>query len=179
MLLAHPGIEVNKPDIGGFTPLCLAVAYNMPECVRLLLAAPGIDVNACGDNGTHPLWQAAMCGNLACMQQLLAAPALDAQLANTNGVTPLSAAAAGGHPECVRVLLPYYTPVDVWTAMYLAIIKNQTSCMEVLFSAPGVDVRWVDKQGRTLLDRAALCESPEPLRKLQELLGRDSNHSDI
>jgi len=45
LLLSTPGIDVNKVDNDGQTPLWLAAYNGQPETVQALLAAPGIDVN--------------------------------------------------------------------------------------------------------------------------------------
>ena len=72
LLLAAPGINVNKEDEHGITPLYWAVIYGRSECVKLLLAAPGIDVNKATPFGT-PLSSAAREGHTECVKLLEAA----------------------------------------------------------------------------------------------------------
>ena len=69
LLLAAPGIDVNKADKNkkyGWTPLIWAVVKGHVECVRLLLAAPGIDVNKADNNGVTPLKVAEIWGKSEC-----------------------------------------------------------------------------------------------------------------
>jgi ankyrin repeat protein len=49
-LLVHPGVEVNRADKDGCTPLYAAANNGHAECVRALLASPGIEVNR-AENG--------------------------------------------------------------------------------------------------------------------------------
>ncbi len=70
LLLAAPGIDVNKPDDDGETPLYRAAENGHTECVKLLLAAPGIDVNK-----DRPLYWAAKFGHMEIVKLLEAAGA--------------------------------------------------------------------------------------------------------
>jgi ankyrin repeat protein len=49
-----PGIDVNKPDSSGLTPLIIAIQYN-PGVIEALSKIPGIDVNKPGPSGLTPL----------------------------------------------------------------------------------------------------------------------------
>ncbi|MBR2145314.1 MAG: ankyrin repeat domain-containing protein, partial [Akkermansia sp.] len=55
LLLAAPGIDVNKANKYGSTPLYWAARFGHAEVVKLLLAVPGIDVNKAGSDGCTPL----------------------------------------------------------------------------------------------------------------------------
>lgn len=74
LLLAAPGINVNKEDEQGFTPLYCAAWLGRTECIKLLLAAPGIDVNKRTPVVT-PLFSAARNGHTECVKLLEAAGA--------------------------------------------------------------------------------------------------------
>ena len=63
LLLAAPGIDVNRPDsTHGQTSLYMAAWEGHEACIRLLLAAPGIDVNCVTKNGESML--AAACAHV-------------------------------------------------------------------------------------------------------------------
>ena len=105
LLLAAPGIDVNKADNEcGMTSLHNAAAEGHSECVKLLLAAPGIDVNYADEDGWTPLWSAAYKGQTECVKLLLAAPGIDVNKATNSGRTPLKGAAVEGHTECARLI---------------------------------------------------------------------------
>ncbi len=72
LLLAAPGIDVNKANNNGWTPLFKAIADNSnpTERVRLLLAAPGIDVNKPNKDGQTPLSIAEKKGLTECVRLL-------------------------------------------------------------------------------------------------------------
>ena len=53
--LIAAGIDVNTTYDNGSTPLCMAVFFNHPECIKQLLAAPGINVNQTDTAGRTPL----------------------------------------------------------------------------------------------------------------------------
>ena len=56
ILLAAPGIQVNKANKDGWSALWIAAHAGRTDCVKLLLAAPGIYINK--GNGSTPLQQA-------------------------------------------------------------------------------------------------------------------------
>jgi hypothetical protein len=59
ILLSTPGIDVNKGDRHGWTPLFYAAYFGNPKTAKALLAAPGIDINKAatgeGLEGKSPL----------------------------------------------------------------------------------------------------------------------------
>ena len=64
LLLAHPDIDVNLKDMGGYTPFCLACYAGCTSCVRELLKDSRVKVNEPRTDGYPPLWWAAWHGHL-------------------------------------------------------------------------------------------------------------------
>lgn len=73
LLLASPGIDVNKEDETGASPLRHATWNGHEECVKLLLAAAGIYVNIENNSGLTPLQIAELCEFEECDNLLFAA----------------------------------------------------------------------------------------------------------
>ena len=147
LMLAAPGINVNKKDSNGRTPLSMAAGRGHAECVQLLLAVPGINVNK-----ENPLSSASSGGHTECVRLLLAAPGI-----NVNKENPLSAAISGGHTECVQLLLAA-PGIDVHkannpgrTPLHEAARCSHEECVRLLLAAPGIDVNKTDNSGDTPL----------------------------
>jgi len=104
-LLAAPGIDVNRANKWGETPLRLAIEEGHLEMVKLLLAAPGIDVNRADEHGITPLHIASYHGHSEVVKLLLAAPEIDVNRADKWGETPLMVASNQGKSEVVKLLL--------------------------------------------------------------------------
>ena len=138
-LLIEAGIDVNKTNYRGDTPLCWAAKGGLSEHVKLLLAAPGIDVNKAARYGDTPLYCAAERGHSECVKLLLAAPGINVNNAAMYGETPLYRAAEKGHSECVKLLL----------------------------AAPGIDVNKANNWGNTPLSTAAYYLRSECVKLLE------------
>ena len=70
MLLSTPGIEVNKTNALGETPLFLAAMQGNAPCVQLLLRHPATDTQKKDKNGRTPLQMALIAGNAECVSLL-------------------------------------------------------------------------------------------------------------
>ena len=64
LLLAHPDIDVNVKDRGGFTAFMNACSKGSTFCVREMLKDSRVKVNEPDNNGHTPLWRAARHGHL-------------------------------------------------------------------------------------------------------------------
>ena len=80
--LITAGIDVNKEDRHGETPLFMAIKAGNTKIIKLLLDAPGIDVNMEDRHGNTPLTTAAREGLSECVKLLLAAPGIDVNKAD-------------------------------------------------------------------------------------------------
>jgi len=84
-VLSVPGINVNKGDSYGRTPLLFAIKQNNEEIVKLLLKAPGIDVNKkCAREHTFPLLEAVATKNVNIVRRLLFTPGIDVNQCDWN-----------------------------------------------------------------------------------------------
>ncbi len=99
------GIDVNKADHNGRTPLFMAAFLEKTEAVRALLKKPEIDVNHANINDETPLFAAAAKGKIEVVEALLKASGIDVNKADHNGRTPLFMTAFLGKIEAVKALL--------------------------------------------------------------------------
>ena len=106
LLLDVPGIDVNKGDSDGWTPLHWASYKEHIEILRLLLDidVPGIDVNKADKNGNTPLNWAIKNRRTKCVSLLIDIPSIDVNKANNDRWTPLDYARNNGPTECVALL---------------------------------------------------------------------------
>lgn len=106
--LLRAGIDPNRPDSGGTTPLYEASVNGQPETARLLLlagATPNAESTGPGADGT-PLCAATSWGHTETVRTLLTHGA-DPNLPEDDGTgwTPLKWAHHGPHPETADLLI--------------------------------------------------------------------------
>jgi hypothetical protein len=97
LLLAHPNIDVNKPDINGHTPLQRAVSAHTNH--------PDIDVNASEQEKSTAFHIATLTKHKEILRLLLNHPNIDVNKCNLSGATPFWCAANRGHTEITKMLL--------------------------------------------------------------------------
>lgn len=100
-LLKINGVDVNKRDKFGFTPLLLAVNINNIKAVNMLLKCEGIDVNLADDDGLTPIIAATNDTTIDCLKALLKCKGLQ----HDENLTPLCIAVKFNQQEAVNVLL--------------------------------------------------------------------------
>jgi ankyrin repeat protein len=109
LLLAHRGVDPNRPDAFGITPLMCACGTGHIATVEALLASPRVDVNAHASDKVGrltALLAAARRGSREIIAALLAhRPPVDVNAADADGSTAVSQAAANGHTEVLDMLL--------------------------------------------------------------------------
>ena len=167
VLLAAPGIDVNRADMFGRTPLYRASYKGHTVTVSLLLAAPGIDVNKADEDGWTPLSIASSEGHTLVVKALLRKRGIDVNKANKYGETPLYWASWKGHTEVAKALLNK-RGIDVnkangngWTPLHVASFFGRTEVVK-LFLAKGADPFKQIEDGKTALDLA----QTEAIKKL-------------
>ncbi len=132
------GVDVNRSDDQGKTPLYSASYWGHLEVVRALLAA-GADVNKSDNDGVTPLYETSRGGYLDVVRALLAAGA-DVNRSSNSGDTPLYWASLYGHLEVVRALLAAGADVnrsdnDGGTPLSVALRNNDTQVADLLRDA--------------------------------------------
>lgn len=165
------GLDLNKGDFLGITPLHRAAKEGRTEDVRLLLAA-GAPINAADARGRTPMMYAALHGRAEAFEALMEAKA-DAALKDANGGTVLHCAAAGGSPAIVKMLLqlninPSASDDKGNTPLILGATVGNVEIIEALVAA-GADVNAKTKDGATALMVAALEGRVEAVKALLRL----------
>ncbi len=156
-LLSINGVNVNKRDEAGLTPLHRA----RPNCVPLLLSAPGIDVNMEDKKGRTPLCFAAKCGATERLQRLLLSPEVIVNAADAEGFTPLHYAVREGYTSCILMLLAA-KGVNVNAAdkkgntpLILAAIYGNSEAAQYLMACRDVRTEFRNEEGKTAAEVAA------------------------
>ena len=181
LLLAAPGIDINKPNNSNETPRQIAINKGNEQIVRLLNEAGNTTAsgnttapanseeaarNLLNEAGITPsdynvaILSAIHLGDNACLRLLITAGADVNCIASDYGWTPLSYACASGKEEAVRILLA--TPgIQVNkprpngdTAIIWAAVKGSTACLRLLLDTPGIDLNVIDSDGKTALEWA-------------------------
>ena len=167
ILLAMPGIDINKANISDWTPLHLAVSRGHlavsrghTAVVSQLLAMSGTDINKANSASRTPLHSAVSRRHTAVVSQLLAMPEIDINKPDNTGWIPLHSAAVEGHTAVVSQLLAM-PEIDInkadnasRTPLYLAAFEGHTAVVSQLLAMPGIDIHKPDNAGRTPLDAA-------------------------
>ncbi|MCI0501017.1 MAG: ankyrin repeat domain-containing protein, partial [Epsilonproteobacteria bacterium] len=140
LLLAKEGIDINKPNQNGWTPLNTAAAKGHDKVVKLLLGKEGIDINKPQQSGATPLIIAALKGHDKVVELLLAKEGIKINEPTQNGCTPLNIAAEKGHDKIVKLLLAK-EGIDInkpnqngWTPLNTAAEKGHDKVVELLIN---------------------------------------------
>ena len=174
LLLTVAGMDINKADVHGQTPLYTASCNGHAAIVDLLLAAAEIDVNKANhENEQTPLFIAACSGHEAVVQRLIAVA--DINKPDINGSTPLFVAAEYGHTGVLRVLMGA-TGIEINKAnksgqspLFISSSNGHPEDVSVLLSATEIDVNQVSNDGTKPIDVAKTEEIKEMLRNPADL----------
>jgi ankyrin len=144
--LMKQGVDVNRRDVDGSTPLQWAAHWNDLHTVTALIDA-GADPNAASRYGVTPLHEAATIGSAPIVNALLRAGAR-ADATYGEGETPLMLAARSGSLDSVTLLLEAGADPNAaeafrgQTALMLAAHENHATVVRTLVEAGAVvDVR--------------------------------------
>ncbi|XP_063286615.1 ankyrin repeat and SAM domain-containing protein 3 [Pelobates fuscus] len=109
-------IDLNQPNLGGWTPLMYASYIGHDAVVSLLLEA-GVDVNCCTPSGQTPLMLAASCGNESVAYFLIQHGA-KLEVRDSRGWTALFHCTSAGHQRTLRFLLENGANGDIREPVY-------------------------------------------------------------
>ena len=160
VLASLPGIDINKADSNGSTPLRAASGNGHTDVVKVLVSLPGIDINKAAKDGRTPLWAASYSGHTDVVKVLTSLPGIDINKASNGGCTPLYAASFKGRTDVVKVLasLPGIdinkAAKDGSTPLRAASYSGHTDVVKVLVSLPGIDINKASNNGCTPLGSA-------------------------
>ncbi len=105
-ILKVPGIDVNKKDVRGSTPLMFAVRRSSPEIVARLLEVPELLINAQDEDLEQTALMIAVAEKKLTMAlKLLGTPGIDVNIKNIYGLTALLMATVDGNIAIVAKIL--------------------------------------------------------------------------
>lgn len=187
-LIANPGIDLNKKNERGHTPLIIAIKMGILPIIRLLLVVASskkaglrvspFDINIPDNDGNTPLHYAALQivakptqkdKSLFIFNTILSMPGIDPTIKNKKGLTVLHFACNHGIREIVNDLLSYYPDINIRDG-------HERTCLMVtddfeianILIENGIDVNAVTNEGITALHYAALYNRKEICLRLLE-----------
>jgi len=185
ILLAMPGIDINKAGINSRTPLSIAASQGHTAVVSQLLAMPGIDINKADNASRTPLYLAVSKRHMAVVSQLFAMSEIDINKADNASRTPLYLAVSRGHTAVVSQLLAMpgidinKAGIDSRTPLFIAASQGHTAVVSQLLAMPGIDINKADIDSRTPLSIAASQGHTAVVSQLLAMPGIDINKANI
>jgi len=169
MLLAHPGIDVNRTTIDREMPLFGACRRKDLAMIKLLLNDPRMELTS----AMTLLCDACHEGHLEVVKLLLESGKFDVNQPGENRQTPLYAGCERGHLEIVQYLLDSACELDIneadnhqVTPLLIACEKGYYKIVDLLLSDRRTEVNHVDKENRTELWAAARCGNMPVVKRL-------------
>ena len=155
--LITAGVDVNKENNGGWTPISIAADKGYIDIVNALITV-GADVNKVTNTGLTPLILAADKGYIDIVNILITARA-DVNKTNRLGLTPLYLATKNNNINIVRILITAGADINKsnnygFTPLILAADKGYVDIVNILITARS-DVNKANSYGETPLYVAA------------------------
>ncbi|MEZ0385506.1 MAG: ankyrin repeat domain-containing protein [Verrucomicrobium sp.] len=170
--LQYPGIQINKEQGDGITPLFAAAQKGHTGVVGVLLKEPGIQINKAAKGGVTPLHQATEQGHSSVVELLVKQPGILINTTNEKGATPLNVAVRNGKADAFDALIKR-PEIEVnkpdntgATPLHTAALKNRRSMTKALVEHPKIDVNKQDKTGATPMHAAAEAGFSRPVEEL-------------
>ncbi|CAG8421307.1 unnamed protein product [Penicillium salamii] len=182
-LLSVKGIQVDRPDNRGRTPLAVAAGSGAESTVEEILRTGKADPNSRDMSGQTPLMGAAMGGSPGIFNLLIGTEGVEVDAKSNVGDTALLAAAGVGNVEIMKVLLamPNVDPTEVasfgGSALISTIYNGYTDAVALLLADERVDLNIVHQFGATPLVKAAQCGHTHIMQMLLER-GAEPDESD-
>jgi uncharacterized protein len=180
-LLHEQGAVLNPPDNKLFNSVHTAALKKLPVLRYLLENGAAADVNAVNYSKVTAIALASY-NNSPPMVELLLQHGADPTIPSDEGNCALSTAIRCGYPDVVRVLLDsgMSATVDLHCGiapLLLACVEQRTNVVRMLVEEKRVDIMETEREGETVLHRAATLKGSEATVVLQLLLelGADVN----
>jgi len=169
-LCSSRGVEINRRDNEGQTPLFSAVQQMDFVVIKMLLEVPGVDATLADDQGNTPLSYAIGWNRRDIFDALIAAsPQLDVNVVDNDGETLLARAIAS-NPKLVPELLKF-KGIDLEradnqgrTPLFRAVELRETELVKLLLDQ-GARIETTDNEGNSLLH--ACFANRDPYRRNQ------------
>jgi ankyrin repeat protein/mono/diheme cytochrome c family protein len=168
-LLIARGAEVNVRSLDGRTPLMVAAGQAGSSEVLTLLLDKGAEPNADLEDLTA-LGEAAYAADVAAMQLLMARGADPRK----GAIVSVIQAAAADCVRCIELLIPSLDTPALGRAALAVLPPNDDGDELAMLLDAGADVNAVDRQGRSVLMRAAASDTVPPAL-VQRLLSSGAN----
>jgi len=173
-LCIRDGLDINRRDSAGETPLLMAVKHQDLGVIETLLAVPGVDANLADNDGTTPFSYAIRRGKQDIFDALLkATPKIAVNAPNSAGETLLAVAVREAQ-EFVPQLLTF-PDIDIeqadnrgQTPLFTAVANHDSETVRLLLER-GARVEVVDHEGKNLLHAYLDCCDEYRLNKGHEL----------
>jgi len=158
-VLLDAGDDPNKPNRGGWTPLCYAAFFGFERVAQMLLTAGKADVNATGVNGMSPLMWSAACSNNEGIIRLMLKHKANLNAVDDTGRCALAWAVLTEQKMAARVLLESGADIEARrgkharTSLLMAVASRSEVMVDLLLGAEA-NSDAVDKSGKSALDLA-------------------------
>ena len=152
-LVVEEGVDINKQDSGGQTPLGTAVSLDNIDMVRFLVKELGADINKYS-RGQTPLINAIFSGKINMVRFLVKELGADINKQNIYGITPFQNAISYGRIDIVKLLVKELgvnidqEDTDGNTPLIRALLEKKLFILDTLIEL-GADVNKKNKYGNT------------------------------